>query len=741
MKKYLLTSAAALAFCGLFTSCTHDFDNDGGSAAQNSVMKTYEQAFVTAFGQPDPNQEWGFGSSTVAATRGGTRVVPGITFPTFKDGDCPDMPTKYYNTVAEVEANVSYFTGDVNNKSAGDVFYIDSNSTLSNTQNRDNLTIYVIGNVTYLGSTSQNNDGTTFCVTEGSTLKLGKVCERLTIYLARNATLDISERLDENGNKARETIYPDWNGYQATTVEPTDFTFTKENAALYMSAGSKVKGSNIYFKDGYTVVNEGDSIKADELHVENGAILYNKQNSVVKTTGVIALRNTNGEIDNFGTMEGASMTLDANARFYNVAGGNVTITGLTKINNDGGYNAWQNSGQFNTGSFEILGGCQDPAAFNNCHMSVTNKFFMNQGNFVLDGGAAVECGSFEWKGNNYFHMGGKALLKVTGELLANNQNTGYGFYGDATDYAVIQAGSIEKGSKGKFRAAYFGNLFIDTDSHFTQGESSADGTWYTFGDNVKFSFTDNTDVSGYQTHGAKTAKKDPNFSITIPADPNGCTPGYGDDDDDDDPDPDAIRVICEDLSVTQASDWDFNDAVFDVKLVENNSKVQITLRAAGGTLLLNVAGREVHELFKEFNPNADPAITSTSMVSTGSTDVRGKYTNINLNAPVFTIDNNFGTTDVKEIAKAIPVQVFKLVNGVKDWFDIEWRKGEPSARIGVGTDYNWCDERTDIRDQFKATYSGNEFSTFKMYVRGILSDGWYNTTTVNQQQVNAYTGQ
>ena len=28
------------------------------------------------------------------------------------------MPTKYYNTVAEVEANVSYFTGDVNNKSA-----------------------------------------------------------------------------------------------------------------------------------------------------------------------------------------------------------------------------------------------------------------------------------------------------------------------------------------------------------------------------------------------------------------------------------------------------------------------------------------------------------------------------------------------------------------------------------------------------------------------------------------------
>ena len=75
MKKYLLTSAAALAFCGLFTSCTHDLDYDGeAAAAQNSVVKTYEQAFVTAFGQPDPNNEWGFGSKN-SSTRAFTRVI------------------------------------------------------------------------------------------------------------------------------------------------------------------------------------------------------------------------------------------------------------------------------------------------------------------------------------------------------------------------------------------------------------------------------------------------------------------------------------------------------------------------------------------------------------------------------------------------------------------------------------------------------------------------------------------
>ena len=76
MKKYLLTSAAALAFCGLFTSCTHDLGYDE-SSAQNSVVKKYEQAFITAFGQPDPNQEWGFGISTQASTRAYT--VPGTS--------------------------------------------------------------------------------------------------------------------------------------------------------------------------------------------------------------------------------------------------------------------------------------------------------------------------------------------------------------------------------------------------------------------------------------------------------------------------------------------------------------------------------------------------------------------------------------------------------------------------------------------------------------------------------------
>ena len=726
MKKYLMTGIAALTFSGMITSCSHDMDQYTGGDVTENIQKDYETKFVSRFGEPASTQDWGFGSSSVAGVRGGTRAVTGITFPTFKDGNCPEMPTDYFNTIDDAIAAGAKYAKYYQNYNNGDIVYINTDyQELSNQVEGREMTVYVDGEVTYLGKTNQNGKGFTFCVTEGSTLKLGQVCERLTVYLAPNATLDITEGMEIDWSSGSPR--------QKKTGNNT-FTFTKDNAALYMSAGSKVKGTNIYFKDDYTVLNDGGTIETEDLHVENGAILYNKQNSVVKTTGVIALRNTKGEIDNFGTMEGASMTLDANARFYNVAGGNVTITGLTKLNNDSGNNAWMNSGQFNTGSFEITGGCQDPAAFNNCHMEVEDKFFMNQGNFVLDGGAAVECGSFEWKNNNYFHMGGKALLKVTGELLANNQNTGYGFYGDDTDYAVIQAGSVKKGSNGKFCAAYFGNIFVDTNNHFTQGESSADGTWYTFGDNVKFSFTDNTDVTGFQTTGAKTAQKAENFSINIPADnTNSCTPGYkwGTSNDV----IESVRVIAEDLTVNDVNaDFDFNDVVFDVIWNRTQGKVSVNLLAAGGELTLYVGGtptsvdgvQTVNSLFQLENP--DKTIGEKDMLNTirpkddPSKDYKHEY-----KPYLYELDNTWWSgNEIHAIANSILVRVMKGGKLVT----LQAEKGKAAAKICVGTDYVWCDEREDIDAKYPSNDS--EKGKFSKYVNGQGNwDNWYHNDVNN----------
>lgn len=688
-----MTGIAALALSAGFTSCSHDIEpmtqEEINQIEAQKIVQTYEQAFIKTFGQPAANQNWGFGSDAYTTRAAFTRAVPGITFPTFRDNSCPTMPTQYSNTVpAGAIYAKTYAEEHPHDKfPEGAVIYINEAYPQfwgeNQVGNVDNLIIYVDGNITLNESFSQNKKGTTLCVTKGSTLKLQNVRENLTVYLAPNAKLDLSECTFDYYNP--ET-------YQTSKINGA--AFTKGTAALYMSTGSRVEGGAIYFKDDYTVLNEGGTIDVGELHVENGAILYNKKK--IDVDGVIALRNTKGEIVNYDEIDAASMTLDAGAKFYNVAGGQVDITGLTKLNNDSGTNAWQNGGKFNTGSFEITGGCQDPAAFNNCHMTVTGQFFMNHGNFVLDSGAAVECGSFKWVSDNYFHMGSKALLNVTGQLLADNWNTGYGFYGDGADYAVIQAGSIAKENEGKFRAAYFGKLFIDTNNHFPQGRSSADGTWYTWNDPVKFSFTDNN---------AEGAQKATNFSIDIPADAEGCTPGYhwGDNT------PTAdLRIMAEDLSASDDTDFDFNDIVFDVYYgAAGTAKIEVL--AAGGTLPLRIktgAGNtdadfeEVHGMF-------------------------GQNTNIMINTNASYANSKSGLASVSRTlpyavnsaadAKNITIQVKKTVDGKEQWIEMKAEVSKPAAKFAClpSVVKRWADERESLLKN----------SNFKDWVQGAI-DQW-----------------
>lgn len=66
----------------------------------------------------------------------------------------------------------------------------------------------------------------------------------------------------------------------------------------------------------------------------------------------------------------------------------------------------------------------------------------------------------------------------------------------------------------------------------------------------------------------------------------------------------AYRIIAEDLGTI--GDFDFNDVVFDAYIDGNDAVV--TLQAAGGTLPLTVAGKEVHELF---------GVETNVMVNTG----------------------------------------------------------------------------------------------------------------------------
>lgn len=149
------------------------------------------------------------------------------------------------------------------------------------------------------------------------------------------------------------------------------------------------------------------------------------------------------------------------------------------------------------------------------------------------------------------------------------------------------------------------------------------------------------------------------------------------------------RIMAEDLSVSSSSDWDFNDVVFDYKLNSDGS-VSIKLWAAGGTLPLTIGGtrstdkqtitggREVHEAF---------GLTNTStMINTGA--------GATINPVTFDLTGSYSQVG------DIHLWVYKTVNGVKEWVEIEAVVGEPAGKFVTNTDVNWVDEYANIKGAY-----------------------------------------
>jgi len=739
MKKYLMTGVAALAFAATFTSCSKTDLYDEGAAKEaetqkqtEQILASYNQAFLKTFGQPAADQDWGFGSSTVA----GTRAVPGIEFPDDFSDKTDIIEPKKNNfgkpSITKNDATVS--TGSYNewpSINSGSTVYLEENAVLklynqydpNNSISLQNVNLYMSKGSRLEVPTGLYISGTTKLVNDEGTIVIGSDDNKKNIWsdnftgiFWNNGSIegiqDIGTSNDGGtfyfGSKTSFTasnislnkVVKFWNEGEITLTgkfEAKEYGHEIYNSGTITTPKINLPKETVLWNEGtITAANSKEidlSVSNDAVQIYNGTnatlkletLPFNNNYQLVLNEGTLNVKGkitipNNSEIVNYNTLTAGEFEMKSGGKFYNVAGGEVTIDGLSKIANDGSGsnkdNVWRNGGKYTTGSFEATGGCQNPAAFNNCHMTVTGKFYMNHSNFVLDGGAAVECASFEWKDDNYFHMGGKALLKVTGQLLANNDDTGYGFYGDDTDYAVIQAGSIEKASEGKFRAAYFGNLFIDTDDHFEQGRSSADGTWYYFDDTVKFSFDDNSASTD------KKATKAKNFSITIPADPNGCTPGYkyGESYD--------VCIIAEDLSATDATDYDFNDVVFEVKYTSETTAT-VQLKAAGGTLPLTVADNEVHAKFGY--PDPDPITGKYKMINTGAkADVNGAT------AEPFTVTN----IDRSKRGKDIIIKVNKGTAENPNWIEMQANAGEPAAKLAVESGFEWCDERQPIATKY-----------------------------------------
>ena len=665
MKKIIMTSFAAIAFLIAFTGCSKNDLYDQGAVDERNrqeqekkdqqkeltVNEKYAAAFEKAFGKVGANVDWGFGSknsSTRAFTRTGVAFSTDIVFPEDCDAN---------NFLADVPAGVSELPDWGGNAGLKDAFYIDKAYNVHIYNGAAKL--YVKGEID-LSEGDTNPDVPRFQVSttseiyllEGATLKIGQVsAERLVcaaIYIADGATLT--------------TDYP------------------------------------ILLNSGMKVYNHG-TINVKDLQVNTNSVLYNS--GTVKASGTVSAESNSSRIVNNGTIECADVIVNAGA-VLNIF--EWKVSGTTKINSNN--SGWINNGQWKTKDYAYVGGSEN--VINNCYLWVTNDFEMNissvKGSFKINSEGGVLAQNFyggrdsstdaisgpfkiEMAENAVFVVENDAQFE-SGRSEIDNDKYAYGIFGPLTGgYAVFQAKNIVRVASiaNTWGAVtYRGHLYVSAETHFAQGNDGMESHKFII-EQDGFSIADNIFAAGF-----KSGKP----SINIPK--TTCSPGFQGGDP-------LYRVIAEDLSASEAGDFDFNDVVFDVVKAEGGVTT-LKLICAGGVLPLRVRGAnqaegtEIHSLFGENEPNEKGEY---KMYNTGLSP--------KMPEAEFTVE---GTYTTPEQIRNIIIEVWKN----DKWMELKAETGKAACKILVDDTFVPVKERQNIADA-----NGN----FTDYVQGKFVDAFW----------------
>ena len=643
--------ATSMLGATILSSCSHDDFSYSEEKVEEAINAKYAVAFEKAFGRVGSNVDWGF-SSKNANSRALTRAVgtyasyrghiqPTITFP----GDCD--PSNFLDAVPEgVNKLPTWGAGPGS-------YYIDAETQSVSTWSGASK-IYVTGTVD-LSDGDTNAEEPKFApdyrseifLLEGATLKLGKVSainfNVAAIYIAEGATLETAELLKANSS-------------------------TK-------------------------VYNHG-TIRVGTFEVNTSSFLYNVGTLSASSVNV---ESNESRIVNDGTINSTTVVVNAGA-VQNNDGWNVSGTTEINSNNSG----WVNNGHWLTHDYAYIGGSKN--VINNCFLEVENDFAMNisseQGDFKIDSGGGVLTKYFDGgrastgavSGPFVIVMGQDAVFVVEETAILESgrgSENGFGIFGPTTGgYAVFQAKNIARdpdlesiNSHGA--VTYGGNLYVSAETHFAQGkDSDGSGTYVPqpfIYEKDGFSIANNIYAAGF-----KSGK--PNYNI--PETP--CSPGFKGGNP-------LYRVIAEDLSASEASDFDFNDVVFDVVKAEGG-RTTLKLICAGGVLPLKVMGIEVHGLFGETTPNEKGEY---KMYNTGAGP--------NVEPVTFEVNGEYTTP---EKIKNIKIEVFKE----NVWMELKAKTGEAACKILVDDTFKPVAERKNI---------ANENKKFTNYVQGEFQDDFW----------------
>ena len=638
----------------VLSSCSHEEYFYNEEKVEQSANEKYAAAFEKAFGKVAPTVDWGF-SSKNAKSRALTRAVgtyasykgnmqPTISFPT----DCDAS-----NFLDAVPAGVNRLSP--NGAGAGS-YYIDAETQSVSTWAGASK-IYVTGTV------DLSNDDTNAAAPKFAP------DYRSEIYLLTGATLKLAE-------------------LSASTLNVD---------AIYIAEGATLETASILKANTNTKVYNHGTIKAGTFEVNTSSFLYNVG---TLTAGSVNAESNPSRIVNDGTITSTAVVVNAGA-VQNNAEWNVTATTKVNSNNSG----WVNNGHWTTYDYAYIGGSEN--VINNCLLEVTHDFEMNissaTGSFKIDAGCGVLTENFYGgrdsstdavSGPFKILMGANAVFVVekTAQFESGTAgNAGYGIYGISPDgYAVFQAKDIVRDTylasiNSHGAVTYGGNLYVSAETHFAQGYDS-DGSGSAepkpfINEQDGFSIANNIYAAGFQSGKP---------SINIPESP--CNPGFVGGSS-----TPLYRVIAEDLSASEAGDFDFNDVVFDVVKAEGG-KTTLRLICAGGTLPLKVMGIEVHGLFGETTPSASGTY---KMYNTGAGP--------NVEPVDFEINGEYTTP---EQIKNIKIEVYKN----ESWMELKATRGEAACKILVDDTFEPVPERKNI---------ANEYNRFTNYVQGIFVDDFW----------------
>ena len=719
MKKYLMTVMAAVTLGGLFTGCSKDADMGGGeNSVEFNIVQNYEKAFVTRFGQPAETQTWGFGETAktrTAYTNGNMWADQGYLVPPQLTTEQKDIVRQYFqqntpigyqnpgwenffiqhvykgatnttdskSTEKYTSANGGVVTGSNHMDHLAAVF---SDGTKDHINNYNNAICSTYGNVkdsegvTYRDSQNGYHPDEIQLMLNSTTYSFG--------YFNSDGSLGHTEFTGLVGWETIRTwanskglngdcLNDGWNrsfmGFDFEQVVGRDVYAQDGSQNIIYAKYSEAPESPQYIWDGENVIPINSVQGVADLDITSNFTGYwNTQESSTTSNGVITYNAKSwGGLSAYFSQNINLLPYNSLVVEYNSATpcGTQLVIQRWDNDNDTPYKYWINQGS-TEGAYKIESYMTDLANSKQIALQSQNDATLYIKRIYLKGQESIQ-GVGE-----YMYYNNKQV-----PYLFSDQNT---YCGDFQEY-----GSDDD---VKIRRQYNGTEVVCLNWKKLVDERLSQGYLPVAGSNMKKWVKVQGGADGYYSDWIVTLTKANNG--TTPPPPVVPPTGF------------VCRIVAEDLTVGENSDFDFNDVVFDVI----NGGTTLRLRAAGGELPLYVAGQEVHDAFA----TKYSGITRTTLINTGwngTVDYENYYVDI----------PSGGTYSTRALAESIPIVVHK--NGQD--ITLKAEKAKVASKIAVGSDFEWCAEREDIDKKFrKKDYT----KLFQQYVIGNLGDDWESGT-------------